>query len=105
TLAKTLSMDPDRLEDLIHSKASLFPHVPFIIKTGLLEEEYYRLKMMQKDWPGLHAEISSSRHYPQGKVGCNILGTMGAISQKEYMAIAQEISELQMASEFDELLE
>jgi len=105
TLAKTLGLDAERLEDLIHSKAALFPHVPFVIKSGLLEDEYYRLRMMEKDWPGLHAEIGSNRFYPLGKTGCNILGTMGAISQQEYMAIAQEMSELQMAEEFDEPFE
>lgn len=104
-LAKTLCLDPERLEDLIHSKAALFPHVPFVIKSGLLEEEYYRLRMMEKDWPGIHAEIGSTRFYPLGKTGCNILGTMGAISQKEYMTIAQEMSELQMAAQFDEPIE
>jgi cell division protein FtsI/penicillin-binding protein 2 len=102
SLAKTLSLDAERLEALIHSKAALFPHVPFVVKAGLLEEEYYRLRMMEKDWPGLHAEIGSSRFYPMGKTACHILGTMGAISQKEYIKIAQEISELQMASQFDE---
>ncbi len=97
-LAKTLGLDADRVEDLIHSKASLFPHVPFILKTGMSEQEHYRLKMLEKDWPGVHAEIASNRHYPQGSVACHILGTMGAISQKEFSAIAQELSELQAAS-------
>jgi len=104
-LAKVLCLDAERLEDLIHSKAALFPHVPFIIKSGLMEEEYYRLRMMEKDWPGIHAEIGSTRFYPLGKTGCNVLGTLGAISQKEYTAIAQEISELQMAAQFDEPIE
>ncbi len=98
-LAKTLQMDAERIEDLIHSKAALFPHVPFILKASLTEEEHYRLRMLEKDWPGVYAEISSVRSYPQGKVACNLIGTMGAISQKEYSAIAQELSELQAAAE------
>src|SRR5579872_6199528 len=56
-LAGTLQLDPERVEDLIHSKAALFPHVPFIIKAGLTEEEHYRLRMLEKDWPGVYAEI------------------------------------------------
>lgn len=98
-LGKTLQLDPERVVDLIHSKASLFPHVPFIIKNGLTEEEHYRLRMLEKDWPGVYAEISSIRSYPLGKTGCNIIGTMGAISQKEYSHIAQEMSDLQSSAE------
>lgn len=94
-LAKELQMEAERIEDLIHSKATLFPHVPYVLKTGLTEEEYYRLKMLEKDWPGLAAEIGSVRHYPLGKVGCHILGTLGSISQKEISKFAQEINQLQ----------
>lgn len=102
-LAKTLQLDAGRVEDLIHSKASLFPHVPFIVKAGISEEEHYRLKMLEKDWLGIHAEITSSRFYPQGKAACEVIGTMGAINQKEFSAIAQEISELQGAVDLCEL--
>jgi cell division protein FtsI/penicillin-binding protein 2 len=101
-LARTLQLDPERVEDLIHSKAALFPHVPFIIKAGLGEGEHYRLRMLEKDWPGIYAEIGSIRSYPQGKTGCNLIGTMGAISQREYSAIAQEMSELQIMADLFE---
>lgn len=97
-LAKTLQLDAERVEALIHSKASLLPHVPFILKAGISEEEHYRLKMLEKDWLGVHAEITSSRFYPQGKTACEIIGTMGAIHQKKFSAIAQELSELQAAA-------
>jgi cell division protein FtsI/penicillin-binding protein 2 len=93
-LAQTLHLDAERVEDLIHSKAALFPHVPYLLKEKLTEEEHYRLRMLEKDWVGIHAEIASTRFYPQGKTACEIVGTMGAISQKEYAAIAQEMSEL-----------
>ena len=94
-LAEALDLEATRIEDLIHSKASLFPHVPYLIKAGLTEEEYYRLKMLEKDWLGIHAEIGAERHYPLGKTACHIVGTMGAISQKEYLDIANEMRELQ----------
>lgn len=99
-LGKTLHLDPDRIEDLIHSKAALFPHVPFIVKAALTEEEHYKLRMLEKDWPGIYAEIASIRSYPLGKTGCSLIGTMGAINQREYSAIAEELSELQRASDF-----
>jgi cell division protein FtsI/penicillin-binding protein 2 len=105
TLAEILTLDPGHVEDLIHSKASLFPHVPFILKAGISEEEHYRLRMLEKDWPGIYAEINSIRSYPMNKTACNIIGTMGSINQKEYAAIAQEISELQMAADLFEFNE
>jgi cell division protein FtsI/penicillin-binding protein 2 len=99
-LAKMLNLDAERVEDLIHSKAALFPHVPYVIKANLSEEEHYQLRMLEKDWPGIYAEIASVRSYPLGKTGCNMIGTMGAISQKEYMQIAQELTDLQMKASF-----
>lgn len=104
-LAKALHLDAERIEDLIHSKAALFPHVPFIIKAGITESEHYRLRMLEKDWLGIHAEITSTRCYPLGKTACDLIGTMGAISQKEYTAIAQEISDLQAKVDLFDLTE
>ena len=102
-LSRALQMDADRIEDLIHSKASLFPHVPFIIKSGLSEEEHYRLRMLEKDWLGIHAEIASERFYPHGKTASHIIGAMGAINQKEYSRIAEEIHLLQETLKFQEM--
>jgi len=94
-LSTLLKLDSNRIEDLIHSKASLFPHVPFLLKSGLSEEEHFRLALMEKDWVGLHAEIGSERFYPRGKVGAEVIGSMGSISSSQYLAIAQEIALLQ----------
>ncbi len=94
-LAEVLHLDPLRIEDLIHSKASLLPHVPFVIKSFLSEPEHYRLAILEKDWLGVHAEISSERFYPKGRTACEILGTMGSISSKEYFSIVNEIEAIQ----------
>ncbi len=94
-LATELDMDPVFIEDQIHGKASLFPHTPFVIKENISEAEYYRLRMLEKDWFGIQAERSYQRIYPQGKTACDVIGYMGAISQKEYYAIAEEMQELQ----------
>ncbi len=93
-LGQTLNLDPKRIEDLVYSKASLFPHVPFVLKTHLSENEYYHLKMLEKDWIGLHAEITSERYYPQGKTACHLLGYLGAIHPEKYRAISHEIASL-----------
>ncbi|MFA6119527.1 MAG: penicillin-binding transpeptidase domain-containing protein [Parachlamydiales bacterium] len=94
-LADILDLNANRIEDLIYSKASLLPHIPFVIKENISEKTYYNLRMLQKDWPGIFAEASQERFYPLNEVGGNVIGYMGRISQKEYFAIANEISYLQ----------
>ncbi len=93
-LSTILKIDADRIEDLIHSKASLFPQAPFILKSGLTEEEHYKIASLEKSWIGIHAAIGAERTYPFQKVGSSILGTLGSISPQEYLSIAHEIKEL-----------
>lgn len=94
-LADELKLDPERLEDLIHSKASYYSSVPFLIKDELTEKEYYRLKMLEKDWPGIYACTIPKRHYPLGSVGADIIGYMGAINKREYEKILHEMNVLE----------
>jgi cell division protein FtsI/penicillin-binding protein 2 len=94
-LGKELSLDPERIEDLIHAKASLLPHTPYLIKENISEETYYRLRMLERDFAGLHAEISSERYYPCNQAASTVLGYMSTISQDEYFAVAQELQLLQ----------
>ena len=90
-LADELDMDAGRIEDLIHSKASLFPNVPYPIKANLTEEQYYRLRMLERDWPGLTAERTMRRSYPEGRVAAEVIGYVGPISREEYLRVADEI--------------
>jgi len=94
-LTKELDLDALRIEDQIHSKASLLPHIPFIIKENISEKKYYKLRMLQRDWLGINAEISQERFYPFNNVGTDLIGYMGKISQEEYIEIAKAIKSLQ----------
>ena len=94
-VAKELGLDSERVEDLIHAKASYYAQVPFVIKENLSEKEYYRLKMLQKDWPGLHVRYLPKREYPKGRVGADVIGYMGAINRTEYEKILHEIKALE----------
>jgi len=94
-LGKELQMDPKEIEDVIYAKASLFPHTPFIIKQSLSEQQYYKLRMLQKDWVGIEMQRSSKRVYPLGKTACDVVGYMGSINSQEYLQISQEISRLE----------
>jgi|JI10StandDraft_1071094.scaffolds.fasta_scaffold07069_7 cell division protein FtsI/penicillin-binding protein 2 len=95
-LGEKLEMDPVAIEDLIYSEASIFPNTPFVLKEDISEKLYYRLRFMEKDWTGLTMQRGSKRYYPQGKVGSDIIGYLGAINEKQYLAIAGEIKELSL---------
>ena len=94
-LSEELGIPAGQIEDLIHCRASLFPQTPFVIQADLSEEQYYRLRMEEKNWAGLHMEKVAKRYYPQGKIGSDIIGYMGSINQKEYEKIAREMYELE----------
>lgn len=95
-IATELNMDEERIEDLIHSKASYYAHVPLIIKEELTEQEYYRLKMKELKWPGVHVRRIPKRHYPKMKSSGDAIGYMGAINQNEYEKILHELKALRM---------
>lgn len=94
-LADELQLDAERIEDLIHAKASYYAQVPFVIKDELTEKEYYRLRMLQKDWPGIYVRKLPHRYYPRGRVGADIIGYMGSINKQEYEKILQEMKVLE----------
>ncbi len=93
-LGEELQLDPGRLEDLIHAKAAFAYSAPYVIKEDISEAEYYRLKMMEKDWVGIQVQRMPRRYYPQGKLAADVIGYMGAISREQYDVIFEEISAL-----------
>ncbi len=94
-LGEELGIDPLIIEDKIHGKASLFPHTPFVIKENITEEQYYKLRMLEKDWAGMQAQRTTKRVYPQEKTACDIVGYLGRISREKYFQIADEMRSLQ----------
>ncbi|WP_041941620.1 penicillin-binding transpeptidase domain-containing protein [Waddlia chondrophila] len=94
-VGEELHLDPDYVEDLIYSKAALFHHLPYVVKEDISEGQYYRLKMLERDYPGLHTQSVPKRYYPYGKVGGEMIGYIGAISRQEYESVVQEIKSLE----------
>lgn len=94
-LAQELNLDAERIEDLIYAKASFYAQVPYVLKEEITEAEYYRLKMMEKDWPGIYVRRLPRRYYPQGRTGADLIGYMGAINKNEYEKILHEIKMLE----------
>jgi cell division protein FtsI/penicillin-binding protein 2 len=93
-LATELKMDAQRVEDLIYSKSSFYHQFPFIIKEEVSENCYYRLKMLEKDWLGIHVRCVPKRYYPKNHVASDIIGFMGAINKQEHEKIIREIKNL-----------
>lgn len=93
-LGQKLHLDPVRIEDLIHSKAAILGNVPCVIKENISEEEYFRLKMLEKDWPGIYAHIEAKRCYPQAPTAAEIVGYIGPISREQYNGIIRELHQL-----------
>ncbi len=94
-MSAVLKVDPKRIEDLIYSHAAQNNTVPFVLKEGLSERQYYELKMLEKDYPGLIAERIPKRYYPHGKSMCHILGYMQPMPYAEYQSIIQELHHLE----------
>lgn len=93
-LGLLLQLDPRRLEDTIHAKAAFAYSTPYVIKEDISESEYYRIKMMEKDWVGVRVQRVPRRFYPQERLAGDVIGYMGAISREQYDAIFAEISSL-----------
>jgi cell division protein FtsI/penicillin-binding protein 2 len=96
-LGEELHLDPVWLDDLIHSKAAILGNVPCVIKENITEEQYFRLKMLAKDWPGIYAEVAPKRCYPLGPSCGEVVGYIGPISRREYDAITREMGGLREA--------
>lgn len=94
-LGDELKMDPERIEDLIHAKAALYNQIPFLLKENIDEKEYYRLKMLEKDWVGISVQRVPFRYYTKGKMASDIIGYMGAINRQEYEKILREMKSLE----------
>ena len=93
-VAQILDIDEQRLIDLIHSHASLYYHIPLVIKQGLTEEQYYQLKMLSSKWVGLQVQSVPKRIYQRGKAACDVIGYLGPISREKYSKIVLETRHL-----------
>lgn len=101
-IGEEIQVDCARIEDLIHSHASLYDHIPLVIKTGLTEEQYYRLKFVEKDFPGIFVERIPKRYYPYGRVASHIIGYLGPIQKEGH---ERQLKQIRALSEYIEQVE
>ncbi len=93
-IGNLLAKSPERIEELIHGKAALLGSFALVLEENIPEETFYRLKMLEKDFPGLHGELVLKRCYPSGRVACDVLGFLGPISKLEFDQTAAELKGL-----------
>jgi cell division protein FtsI/penicillin-binding protein 2 len=94
-LSTLLNLDQLDIEDLIYGKASLFPATSFSLKEDVSEKLFYKIKGMERSYPGVFATRSCKRYYPKQKVGADLIGYTGSLNENEYHSIHQEIKELE----------
>jgi cell division protein FtsI/penicillin-binding protein 2 len=90
-IGKVVDIDPQRIEDTIYSYAVFSQTTAVVLKTGLTEQQYYRLTMAAKDWPGLVVERAPKRVYPRGRSGCHVIGYTAPLNRQEYDRAVSEI--------------
>ena len=102
-LGQELNLEPEKIEDIIHAKAATLGNVPFVLKENISEASYFRLKALERQWPGIYVEHRAKRVYPYERTGSEVIGYIGAISREEYVAITEEMKGLRRyLSHFDE---
>lgn len=95
-LGERLSIDAIDLEDLVHSTIAISPSgVAYPIKENLSEKEFFELKALEKDWPGLVVECAAKRFYPYQRMAGPVLGYVGSMGREQYLKIRQEIKTLE----------
>ncbi len=91
-----IGLPPQRIEDVIYSYAVFSPTTPVILKSGLTENEYYRLNLLAKDWPGLVVERATRRVYPREKSCCHVVGYTASVGRKEYEKALSDLRALKV---------
>ena len=89
-LEEHVGLKAEDIEDFIYAKSALFQDIPVLLKEGISEKSYHKLKILEKDWPGLKVQISQKREYPCKKLGCHVVGYLGAIDELTYKKASSE---------------
>lgn len=93
-LSREVELDSDRTEDIIHSHAALYGSIPLVLKNTLTEKQYFRLKVLEKDWPGILLERIPKRNYPYARAGSHIIGYLGPMQKERYESFIGEMRTL-----------
>jgi len=82
-LHRVLGMPEDQIKRKLDPRRAI-PYLPVKVKRGITQEQFYQLKSVEADVPGLLAEVEPSRHYVEGTLAAHVIGAVGAISPEMY---------------------
>jgi penicillin-binding protein 2 len=80
---QVLGISDPQLRLRLHPRR-VVPYLPVKIERGITQEQFYQLKSVEADVPGLLAEAEASRDYVEGSLAAHVLGAVGAISEEVY---------------------
>lgn len=82
-LQQVLGMTEAQLKKRLDPRKAI-PYLPVKIKRGISQQQFYQLKSVEPDLPGLLAQVEASRDYVEGSLAAHVLGAVGAISPERY---------------------
>ncbi len=80
---RVLGLSEEQIEKRLDPRMAV-PYLPVRVQRGITEEQFYMLKSVEADIPGLLAEVEASRDYLEGPLAAHVLGAVGAISPEMY---------------------
>ncbi len=82
-LQRVLGMSEAEVKDSLAPEKAI-PYLPVKVRRRITEKQFYQLKSVEADVPGLLAEVEASRDYVEGSLAAHVLGAVGAISPERY---------------------
>ncbi|MFO7637778.1 MAG: penicillin-binding protein 2 [bacterium] len=80
-LARLLEQPQDDLAQLVSPVASMSS--PVVVRRNLSREQLYRLEENRFRLTGVRTSIDPVRNYPEGNLGCHVLGHIGEVSAED----------------------
>ena len=82
-LERVLGLTQEQVNRRLNPRRAI-PYLPMKVEKGISEGQFYQLKSVEGDVPGLLAEVEASRDYLEGDLAAHVLGAVGAISPELY---------------------
>ncbi len=82
-LERVLGLTQEQVNRRLDPRRAI-PYLPMKVEKGISEGQFYQLKSVEGEVPGLLAEVEASRDYVEGDLAAHVLGAVGAISPEMY---------------------
>ncbi len=82
-LARVLSLSPARIEKSVNSQLKALPYSPATVKQDVPQSIVFYLFENQDKFPGVTVEQVFLREYPHRKLGAQLFGTVGEVTESQ----------------------